>query len=163
MPAGFSQTEEKNQAKNLDALDHTILNLLQEDCRLSFSKLAAKAEVSVGTAYNRIKNLEAKGFVKRYTLLVDSAKMGCPLTAVIFVQAEGEHLLDVEKEIAKAKNVVAVYDVTGEFDVAIIAKFKDREDLSIFIKHLASKSHVKRTITNVSLNMVKEDFRIKLP
>ncbi len=154
---------ENSQNEKVDLTDRHILSLLQKDCRLSFNKVAAKAEVSVGTAYNRIKILEAKGFVKGYTALVDSGKLGYGLTAVIFVQAEGEYLPDVEKEIAKANNVVAVYDVTGEFDAAVIAKFKGREDLNIFIKHLASTPHVKRTITNVSLNTVKEDFRIKLP
>jgi Lrp/AsnC family transcriptional regulator for asnA, asnC and gidA len=55
-----------------------------------------------------------------------------------------------------------VYDVTGEFDATVIAKFKDRNSLNTFIKHIAALPYVKRTITNVSLNTVKEDFRIKL-
>jgi DNA-binding Lrp family transcriptional regulator len=151
---------EANSAKKVDTLDCKILYLLQEDSRSSYSKIAAKAEVSVGTAYNRIKKLEAQCLVKRYTVLINSAKLGYELTAVIFVQVEGEHLPDVAKKISKASNVVAVYNVTGEFDIAVIAKFKDREELSSFIKHLASTSYVKRTITNVSLNTVKEDFRI---
>jgi len=151
---------ETNPDEKVDTLDCKILYLLQEDSRSSFSKIAAKAGVSVGTAYNRIKKLEAQRLVKGYTVLIDSAKLGYELTAVIFVQADGEHLPDVTKEIAKASNVVAVYNVTGEFDVAVIAKFKDREELSSFIKHLASTSHVKRTITNVSLNMVKENFKV---
>jgi DNA-binding Lrp family transcriptional regulator len=151
---------EANSAEKVDALDCKILYLLQEDSRSSFSKIAAKAGVSVGTAYNRIKKLEAQRLVKGYTVLIDSAKLGYELTAVIFVQADGEHLPNVTKEIAKAKNIVAVYNVTGEFDVAVIAKFKDREELSSFIKHLASTSYVKRTITNVSLNTVKEDFKV---
>ncbi len=148
--------------KGVDEIDLQILNLLQEDCRLSFNKLASKARISVGTAYNRIKNLEAKGYVKGYTVLVDSAKLGYSLTAVIFVQVEGGHLSAVEKEIAQKNNVMAVYDVTGEFDAAVVAKFKDREDLSSFIKHIAALVHVRRTITNVSLDTVKEDFRINL-
>jgi len=157
----FLQDQNVKQ-KNVDETDLKIMNLLQEDCRLSFNKVAAKTRISVGTAYNRIKSLETKGYVKGYSVLVDSAKLGYSLTAVIFVQIEGEHLSVVEKEIAQKSNVMAVYDVTGEFDAAVIAKFKDREDLSSFIKHIAALVHVKRTITNVSLETVKEDFRIKL-
>jgi Lrp/AsnC family transcriptional regulator, regulator for asnA, asnC and gidA len=148
---------------DIDSVDCRILNLLQEDCRLSFNKVAARANVSVGTAYNRIKNLESRGLVKSYTVLVDSANLGLGLTSVIFVQAEGENLTSVEKKIAEGVNVVAVYDVTGEFDAAVIAKFKDRSSLNGFIKDLAAMPHVKRTITNVSLDTVKEDFRVKLP
>ena len=147
---------------NVDTVDRQIINVLQEDCRLSFNKVAAKAKISVGTAYNRIKNLEAKGTIKSYTVLIDSVKLGYALTAVIFVQAEGEQFTAMEKEIAESNNVIAVYDVTGEFDAAVIAKFKDRNDLNTFIKHLAAAPHVKRTITNVSLSTVKEDFRVKL-
>jgi Lrp/AsnC family transcriptional regulator, regulator for asnA, asnC and gidA len=154
---------EINSTKDGDSLDCRILNLLQEDCRLSFSKIAAKTNVAVGTAYNRIKNLEARGFVKGYTALVDSAKLVCGLTVVIFVQTGGGYLTMVEKKIAECCNVVAIYEFTGEFDAAVIAKFKDRGSLNTFIKDLAAMPNVKRTITNVSLNSVKEDFRIKLP
>jgi Lrp/AsnC family transcriptional regulator, regulator for asnA, asnC and gidA len=154
---------QKVQGGNVDSVDRQILNLLQEDCRLSFNKVAAKAHVSVGTAYNRIKHLEARGLVKSYTVVIDSAKIGYTLTAVIFVQAEGECLPKVEKEIAAAGNVMAVYDITGEFDAAVIARFKDREDLSVFLKRLAAMSHVKRTVTSVSLNTIKEDFRLTFP
>jgi DNA-binding Lrp family transcriptional regulator len=157
----FRQCQSGKQ-RSVDETDLKILNLLQEDCRLSFNKLAAKTRISVGTAYNRIKSLEAKGYVKGYSVLVDSVKLGYGLTAVIFVQVEGENLSVVESEIAQKSNVMAVYDVTGEFDAAVIAKFRDREDLSQFIKHIAALVHVKRTITNVSLETVKEDFRIKL-
>jgi len=150
------------EGSDLDAVDYRILNLLQEDCRLSYNKVAAKIGVSVGTAYNRIKILESKGFLKGYSLFIDSTKLGYSLTAVIFVQVEGGHLPDVEHEIAKANCVAAVYDVTGEFDAIVVAKFKGRNELSTFIKQLAAESFVKRTVTSVSLNTVKEDFRFKL-
>jgi len=147
---------------DLDAVDYRIINLLQEDCRLSYNKVAAKIGVSVGTAYNRIKILESKGLLKGYSLVIDSTKLGYSLTAVIFVQAEGGHLSAVEREVAKADCVVAVYDVTGEFDAVVIAKFKGRSELSAFIKQLAAESFVKRTVTAVSLSTVKEDFRFRL-
>ena len=149
-------------SNKLDSVDYRIINLLQDDCRLSYNKIATKIGVSVGTVYNRIKVLESKGLLKGYSLVVESAIVGYSLTAVIFVQAAGEHLVDMEKEVAKFDCVVAVYDVTGEFDAVVIAKFKDRSDLNAFIKHLAADSYVKRTVTSLSLNTVKEDFRIKL-
>jgi DNA-binding Lrp family transcriptional regulator len=149
--------------QNLDQVDHQILNLLQEDCRLSFNKIAAKTQISVGTAYNRIKNLEAAGLVKGYTAVVNPAKVGHALTAVIFIQVDGEHLPEVEQQIAAENKVVAIYDITGEFDTVLIAKFKDRVELNNFVKHLAASPHIKRTITAVSLETVKEDFRVKLP
>ncbi|MEM2939660.1 MAG: Lrp/AsnC family transcriptional regulator [Candidatus Bathyarchaeia archaeon] len=146
---------------DVDELDLQIIRLLQEDSRISFNKIASKLDVSVGTAYNRIKNLEEKGILKGYTVLVDPARVGYGTIAIIFIQAEGAHLVDVENEIAKIDNVVAVYDITGDFDVAVIARFKDRTGLNAFVKKLLSMPYVKRTVTNIVLNVVKEDFRVK--
>jgi len=151
------------EAKELriDDLDIQIIKLLQEDSRLSYNKIAEKLGISVGTAYNRIKNLEERGILKGYTIIVDPDKVGYGLTALILVQAEGKHLTEVESEIAKIDNVTSVYDITGEFDIAVISRFKDRDGLNKFIKSLVSLPYVKRTVTNVVLNVVKEDSRIK--
>ncbi len=146
----------------IDDIDLQIINLLQEDSRLSFNKIARELGISVGTAYNRIKNLEDRGVLKGYTAIVDPVKVGYSLTAIILIQAEGKHLLDVEKEISKIDNVVSVYDITGDFDIAVVARFKDRSGLNGFIKSLLAMPYVKRTVTNVVLNVVKEDFRIKI-
>jgi DNA-binding Lrp family transcriptional regulator len=145
----------------VDDVDLRIVTLLQEDSRLSFNKIAGRTGISVGTAYNRVKNLEAAGVVKSYTVVLDPAKLGYGLTAIIMIQAEGGHLTEVENKIAKIANVVAVYDITGDYDAVVVTKFKDRAGLSEFIKNLLAKPHIKRTVTNVALNVVKEDYQIK--
>lgn len=159
----WENTMEIGSTVKIDAIDVQIINLLQEDSRLSFNKIARKLGISVGTALNRVKSLEDKGALKGYTVIVDPNKLGYSLTAVILLQAEGKHLLDVEKEIAKINNVISVYDITGDFDIIVVARFKDRESLNAFIKHLLTIPYVKRTVTNVALNVIKEDFRIKIP
>ncbi|MBS7614398.1 Lrp/AsnC family transcriptional regulator [Candidatus Bathyarchaeota archaeon] len=146
----------------IDEVDFKIINLLQEDSRLSFNKVASKLGISAGTAFNRIKNLEERGIIKGYTVIVDPAKVGYAMTALVLIQAEGAHLSDVEKEIAKIDNVVSVYDITGDFDIAVIARFMDRTSLNEFIKGLLAVPYVKRTVTNIILNIVKEDMRIKI-
>lgn len=153
---------EDRLTENLDEVDLQIINLLQENSRLSFNKIASKLGISVGTAYNRVKSLEDRGVLKGYTAIMDPAKVGYSLTAIILIQAEGQHLLDVENEVAEMSNVVSVYDITGDFDVAVIARFRDRTGLNVFIKDLLAMSYVKRTVTNVVLNVVKEDFRVNV-
>ncbi len=122
----------------------------------------AKLGISVGTAFNQIKRLEKSGVLKGYTVVPDSNKIEYCLTALIMVQVEGWHLLKVEDEISKSPNVVAVYDITGDYDAAIIAKFRERGCLTTFIKNLISKTHVKRTVTSVVLDVVKEDLQLKI-
>ena len=69
-------------------------------------------------------------------------------------------LVDIEEEISKFENVCGVYDITGSTDTIIIAKFKERNELSKFVKGLAVISNVENTITHVVLNTAKEDFRL---
>ena len=146
----------------MDDIDLRIIALLQEDSRLSFNKIANRLEVSVGTAYNRVKNLEAIGIVKGYTVTLDPSKLGYGLTALIMIQAEGGHLTEVEQEIAKNVNVIAIYDITGDYDAAVVAKFKDRSGLNDFVKSLLATPHIKRTVTSVALDIIKEEYGIKL-
>ncbi len=46
------------------------------------------------------------------------------MTAIILMQSEGGHLDEIEKEIAKAPSVAAVYELMGDYDAAIITKFR---------------------------------------
>ena len=116
----------------------------------------------MGTAYNRVKSLEDKKILKGYTIMLDSAKLGYGLTALILIEAEGQFLPDVEKELAKLDEVICIYDITGDYDVAVVARFKDRLAWNNFIKSALKMPHVSRTVTNVVLNVVKEDFRVKV-
>ena len=153
---------EVNSTQRLDGIDFQILRMLQEDSRTSYRKIADALGIALGTVYNRVKRLEDEGVFKAYTVMVDPTKMGYDLTAVILVQAEGPHLAEVEKEIAQSDYTICVYDITGDFDIAVIARFKNRAMLNSFIKEILKMPHVTRTVTNVTLNVVKEDFRIKV-
>ena len=146
----------------MDDVDKNIIRLLQEDARKSFNKISESLGIAVGTAYNRVKNLEEKGILKGYTILLDSGKLGYGLTALILIEAEGRYLSEVEKELAKLDEVICIYDITGDYDIAVIARFKNRNTLNNFIKSALKMPHVTRTVTNVVLNVVKEDFRVKV-
>ena len=109
---------------------------------------------------SRIKVLEEKGVLRGYMVILDPIKLGYDLTAIIYVQVEGGYLKDVESELSRAGNVIGVYEVTGDFDVIAVAKLKDRESLNALIKNLLITPHVKRTLTNITLNVIKEDFKL---
>ena len=113
-------------------------------------------------AASRIKNLEAKGIIKGYSAIVDPVKLGYDLTAVIFVQTEGGYLADLENELSQMANVIAIYEITGDFDVVAVVKLKDRDSLNNLIKNLLVTPHIRKTMTNITLNVVKEDFKIKI-
>ena len=100
--------------------------------------------------------------MKGYTIIVDPNKLGYGLTALILIQAEGQHLSEVEKELAHLDEVICIYDITGDFDIAVVARFRSRAMLNNFIKGVLKMPHVIRTVTNLVLNVVKEDFRVRV-
>lgn len=145
----------------LDRLDLEILKSLQKDARKSLREMAKELGVVEGTVYNRINKMVRMGLIKKFIPLVDYSKLGYDLTAIIGIVAEGGHLVEIENEIAKYGNVTAVYDVTGEFDIIVVARFKDRESLNEFVKKLGAMENVKKTYTMLVLNVVKESYLIE--
>lgn len=144
----------------LDKTDERILKNLLVDARLSARQLALKLGISTVTVLSRIKKLEREKIIKGYTALIDHEKLGYNLTAIIEIIAKKDKIIDMEVEISKIENVCGVYDITGNTDTLIIAKFKSRNELSEFVKGLASIQNIENTITHVVLNTTKEDFRL---
>ncbi len=144
----------------LDESDERILKHLLVDARQSARQLALKLGMSTVTVLSRIKKLEKEKIIQRYTAIIDHEKIGYSLTAIIEIIAENDKVMDIEEEISRFENVCGVYDITGSTDTIVIAKFKERNELSEFVKGLAAIPNVKNTITHVVLNTTKEDFRL---
>jgi len=144
----------------LDETDKRILKNLMVDARLSARQLALKLGMSTVTVLSRIKKLEKEKIIKGYTAIIDHEKLGYNLTAIIEIIGKKDKIMDIEVEISKIENVCGVYDITGNTDTLIIAKFKERNELSEFVKGLSSIPNVENTITHVVLNTAKEDFRL---
>ena len=104
--------------------------------------------------------MEKDNIIKSYSAIVDHVKLGFDLTAVIEITAVKNKINDVEKHISKLPNVCAVYDITGLTDMIIVAKFRNRRELSDFVKRDLSLPYVDRTNTHIVLITVKEDFRL---
>jgi DNA-binding Lrp family transcriptional regulator len=143
----------------LDETDVKILIKLLSDARLSYRKIAQEIGISPPTVLTRVEKLERENIIKFYSAVLDHERLGYDLTAIIEVTAVKGKISEVEKHIAKLPNVCAVYDITGLTDMMIIAKFKNRNELSNFVKRDLSMPHVERTNTHVVLLAVKEDFR----
>ncbi len=144
----------------IDETDKKILNHLLVDARQSARQLAFKLGMSTVTVLSRIKKLEKEKIIHRYSAIIDHEKIGYSLTAIIEILAKNDKVVGIEDKISKFENVCGVYDITGSTDTIIIAKFKERDELSKFVKSLASIPNVENTITHVVLNTAKEDFRL---
>jgi len=144
----------------VDNIDEKIIKHLTVDARQSARQLALKLGVSTVTVLSRMKKLEKEKIILGYTARIDHEKIGYSLTAVIEIIAKNDKIVNIENEISKFENVCAVYDITGTTDTILVAKFKERSELSTFVKGLTSIPNVENTVTHVVLNTAKEDFRL---
>lgn len=149
-------------ASKVDDLDLKIIRELQKDARQSYREIAERLKVAEGTVYNRVNKLQELGVIKRFIPDIDFSKLGYDLVAVIGIMVEGGHLPKIEKKIAKKPNVSAVYDVTGDYDALIVAKFRDRDSLNNFVKGILAIPDVKRTYTMIVLNVMKEVHGVEI-
>ena len=60
----------------LDSIDIDILRALQIDARLSTRQLATKVHRSPTPVLERLKRLEAQGYISRYVAVLDADKLG---------------------------------------------------------------------------------------
>ena len=143
----------------MDETDVKILKQVLSDARLSYRKIAEEIGVSPPTVLTRMQRLENNRIIKSYSAVLDHEKLGYDLTAIIELTAVKGKITEVERHISRFPNVCAVYDITGLTDMIIVAKFRNRKDLSDFVKKDLSLPFVDRTNSHIVLLTVKEDFR----
>ncbi len=142
----------------MDDLDRNILKILQGDAQTNFKTIAERCKTTVGTVHNRIKRLKDDGIIKRMIPELDAKKLGYSVTALIQFQIQGGHLQEVEQDITRDPHVCSIYDVTGEYDAVVVAKFRDIDDLNGFVKRMLTNKFILRTSTHLVLSVVKESF-----
>lgn len=143
-----------------DETSNKVLSEYLSDSRQSYREVAKKVGVSSGTVASRVRELEEKGIVKRYTLLLDYERLGYELTAITEIIISRGKMLDVGEEIAKMGQTCGVYNITGDSDIMVVGKFKTRKELSDFTKKILTIPNVERTKTHLVLNTLKEDFSL---
>ena len=142
----------------IDEIDRNMIKIFHEDGRKSYRSIAKQLDISIGTVHNRIEKLLKSGIIKRFSPVIDHEKLGYSLTTIIGVKVKGGVLKNWENRTAYHKNVLCMYDVTGEFDAILVTRFKDTKELDQFIKALLKEPDVQRTYTQTVLNIVKEDL-----
>ncbi len=142
--------------EKMDDLDVKIIRELLKDSRKSLRSVAKELGTPTSTIHERVKRLVRLGVIRRFTAELDPRALGLDITALILVSVDGAYISEVEKILSTYDQVVAVYDITGEFDVALIAKFRDMDELNNFIKTILKIPHIRRTVTSVVFNVVKE-------
>jgi Lrp/AsnC family transcriptional regulator for asnA, asnC and gidA len=144
----------------IEELERKIIWALNRNARKSFREIAKEVGMSTTAVIHAVQKLERAGAIKGYIPVVDPEHFGINLIAVIALRISKGKLLETQRKISQDPRVMAVYDVTGDWDSFVIGYFKDREDLNRFVKKLLGFPFVDRTVTHIVLNVVKEERRV---
>lgn len=143
-----------------DDTEKKIVRALNQNSRKSFREIAKNIGISAPAVIDKVRKLEKAGAIKGYIPILDPKYFGYDMTAIIAIRISNGKLIQTQEKIAEDNHVFAIYDVTGEWDSFVCARFKDREDLNTFIKDILNQKYVERTITHIVLNVVKDERRL---
>jgi DNA-binding Lrp family transcriptional regulator len=143
-------------------LDAKLVNALLDNGDASLRSLAEELDVSVTTVSNHVSALEEEGVIRGYTPKVDYDLLGYDVTAVLQLKVEGSALPDITDRLKSEKQMVSVYEVTGDYDVIAVGKFKDTDGMNHQIKRLLTDPDIKESNTIVVLNPVCENEQFEL-
>jgi DNA-binding Lrp family transcriptional regulator len=148
----------------LDDKDVALLELLQENARLTVKELSRKIGSPITTTHARLKRLEKEGFIKAYRAILDPKKLGFNTLAYIFISFSREKGLDQRKvasEIAKIPEVQEVHIITGEWDILAKVRVSNVDALGeLVVNKLRNIEGVEKTYTSVVLENVKESTKL---
>lgn len=143
-------------------LDRKLVNQLLKNGRASLRSVAEELDVSVTTVSNHISELETEGIINGYSPTVDYGALGYDVTAILQLKVEGHALVEVTEQLTEKRQVMSVYETTGDYDVIAIGRFRDTDDMNASIKDLLTDPAIKESNTSVVLNPAKEHQQFEL-
>jgi DNA-binding Lrp family transcriptional regulator len=153
--ADLAHNEETDEMTYRD-LDVRLIRALQEDGRRSLRQLAGVLNVSTSTVSKRLDDLRERGVVLGFRPVVDYAALGYGLIAVTKIKARGDALPAIVEALAADHHLTHVYEITGEFDVLVIGRFRNETEMNREIKRMLSLPGIEGTNTSVVLSAAKE-------
>jgi Lrp/AsnC family transcriptional regulator for asnA, asnC and gidA len=140
---------------DLDDVDRKILNALQSNGRVAFSEIANEIGVDEATIRYRVKKLKVAGVITKFTALLDPAKIGFPVTAVIMIKINPVLFDSASAEIAKLSETRHVFQSTGGYDVVAVVNTRDLGHLSDLRRRLEFISGVSDVMVFATTKLLK--------
>lgn len=122
--------------KALDHIDHKILELLQQDGRMTVKEMSGKLNLSTTPVFERIKKLERSGIINHYTVVLNQEKLGKKFTAFAHISLK-DHSKQLVEEFAEKiitfPEVMECHYVTGGTDFIIKILVEDMDAYKVFM------------------------------
>lgn len=150
----------------IDNIDKQILNLLQENARITNVELASKVGISPPAMLERVKRLEKGGYLKKYVAVINADKLGKNIIAIISVWLSANQLSSIDsftKQINKFDEVLECYHIAGEEDFILKIMSNSIKDVEAFLLNKLTKiPGVSKVNTKFVLSTVKYETKIKI-
>lgn len=143
-----------------DETDVQILQLIQEDSRITIKEMAGKLHLSTTPIFERLKRLERRGVIQRFVALLDSKKLGKKLNAFIHISIKDHSkraLDDFVKEVTSFLEVMECHHVTGDSDFLLKVVVEDIDAYNKFVTDkLSIVPNIGKVKSSFSLSCKKE-------
>jgi len=142
----------------INKIDAQILNILQQNSRISNAEIARQIKMAPSAVLERIKKLEKNRIIKKYTVQIEASEVDKELLAYVLVKANGP-IVDnkTAKELAKVPEVQEVHIVAGEDCFLVKVRAENPAALTKLLRtKIASIKSISSTSTTIVLETVKE-------
>ncbi len=147
----------------IDGIDKNILELLQNDAKITIKEISVKVGKSPTAIRSRIVRLE-ENLIKKYVALIDCRQLGYREMVIASLRVNSSEPLErIKRHIESMEKIKFAYIVTGEYPLFIMAKCLDHEDSMGLIEKLRNLPGVEEIKTQIVLDRVKEDHTIIIP
>ena len=154
------------QMKNheLDAVDRTILNILQRNAKCPLKEIAEKVYLSTPAVSARIEKMEKEGYIQKYVAVLNAEKLNRGF--VVFCSVKLRRInFDIAAEfirtIREIPEVTECYNVSGEYDYLLKIHAPDMKYYQSFILNVLGKIDILGSLTSTFvMDEVKHDYGI---
>lgn len=148
----------------IDNINLEILDQLQNDGRMTNSKLAERLSMSETPCWRRLRKLEESGIIESYQANLNRRKLG--LGVMAFVQLScSEHdqasTAEFQRIIEATPSILSCHNTTGEDDFLLVVVARDLDDYSAFVDStLRRLPGVTSIRSNLSLKEMKSSNKL---
>lgn len=134
-----------------------IIDVLRRDARTPYTEIAKKLGISEASVRNHVRALEKKGVIRKFTVLLDPAKLGYQTVALVGADVDPDKFLGAAKTLAKIEQIKNVALTTGDHMIMTEIWAKDGKELTnILTKRVGKIQGVKRICPSIILERIKE-------
>lgn len=145
-------------SETIDAIDRTILGILQQDASLSVDVLAERSGLSRNATWRRVKRLEDRGIITGRVALLDPARVGLPLIVLMAVRTrrhDATWAKDFRTALAAFPEITAAWRTSGDVDYMLQARVADVAAYDRLYQRLIARID----LDDVSASFVMEELK----